>query len=429
MTRLIILLVLTLLTYVSSAFAADTKGLSGLTIMLENCIEKNPELRASYHNWKAADSAILYKTAIADPTVNFRHNFEPVQTRTGEQNQVLTISQMLPFPGKQKTSIRLHKQMSQIDKLHYEIKFRDIITEIKKSYAEVWFLLQAIKSAEANARLIELMAKEGISNSSSSSLMPILKAQSQLAQSANDLITYSELLEAEKEKLKALALVEELPEEWFVELPFHKIPENNDELLDQALKNRIEIQVARKSKDISLTRVRLAALENKPDIILGFSQSFTGNRPDLNNVYLKGEGTDPVGVFVQFNLPVWGNKNRSRINEAREKKAEATATLASIKDKTRASFFKLWFNLTNRKRLYQVYGQTILPQAQNAMISAQGLFQKDKTRFADYLEAAATAYAIKIASSRAQADYFISVSELERMIGVPFSLQNEDNPK
>lgn len=308
MTRLSILFLLVALIVFCSAFVASAQEQNGLTILLESCIEKNPELRAAYHNWKAADSAIIYKTAIPDPIVNFRHNIEPVQTRTGEQNQVLTISQMLPFPGKQKTAIRLNHQMSQVDKLRYEIKFRDIITEIKKSYAEVWFLHQAIKSAEANARLVEFLADESTSNLPSSSLMPILKAQSQLAQAANDLITYYELLETEKEKLKALTLVEELPEELFVEIPTLKIPEKNDELLAQALKNRIEIKVAQKSKEISSTRVKLAALENKPDFVLGFSQAFTGSRPDLNNVYLKGEGMDPVGVFVQLNLPIWGGR-------------------------------------------------------------------------------------------------------------------------
>lgn len=429
MTRSSILFLLVALIVFCSAFVASAQEKNGLTILLESCIEKNPELRASYHNWKAADSAIIYKTAVPDPVVNFRHNIEPVQTRTGEQNQVLTVSQMLPFPGKQKTAIRLNHLMSQVDKLHYEIKFRNIITEIKKSYAEIWFLQQAIKSAEANARLVKLLANEGTSNLPLSSLMPILKAQSQLAQTANDLITYSELLTTEKEKLKALALVEELREEWFVELPALKIPEKNDELLAQALKNRIEIKVAQKSKEISSTRVKLAVLENRPDFVLGFSQTLTGSRPDLNNTYLKGEGMDPVGVFVQLNLPVWDSKNRSRINEAREKKAQATSAFAAEENNTRASFFKLWFNMTNRKRLYQLYDKTILPQVQNAIISTQGIFQTDKTRFADYLEATTTAYAIKIASARAEADYFISASELENLVGAPFSLQSEENLK
>lgn len=427
MTRLTIVFMLVAVMVCCAFFTARAQEKSGLTILLESCIENNPELRAAYHNWRAAEAAITHKTALADPIVNFKRNLDPPKTKAGEQNHKLTISQMLPFPGKQKTAIRLNHQMSQVDKLNYEIKFRDIITEIKKSYAEVWFLQRAIKSAEANAKLVELLANESTANLPSSSLMPVLQAQSQLAQAANDLITYSELLETEKEKLKALTLVEELPAEWFVEIPALKIPEKNDELLEQALKNRIEIKVAQKTKDISSTRVKLAAFENKPDFMLGVSKALTSNKSDPNNVAHSG-GMDPTEIFVELNLPIWGSKNRSRINEAREKRAQANSALAAEENNTRATFFKLWFNMTNRQRLYQLYNQTILPQAQSAMITAQGIFQTDKARFADYLEATTTAYAIKIAAARAEADYFISASELERWVGVPLKAQETFSP-
>lgn len=415
-----------LLAMLFSGLSLYAQEKNGLTILLEGCLEKNPELKTTYHRWKAAEASVVYKTAIPDPVVNFRHNTEPVQTRTGEQNQVLTVSQMLPFPGKQKVAIRLNHQLSQAEELQYEIKFRDLITEIKKSYAEIWFLSNAISASQANSKLIEFMANEGTSSLSSSSLLPILRAQSQLAQSANDLITYSELLEAEKAKMVSLSGIEDLPPEWFSEIPEVEIPKENQQLLESALNQRIEIKSAENMKSISATRLKLAYFNNKPDFTIGFSQSLTGSRPDLDKVYLKGEGMDPVGFFVQMNLPIWGNKNRSRIREAREKKSEAIANLESEENKTRARFSGLWFNLTNRSRLHNLYQQTILPQASQAVVTAQGLFQSDNTKFIDYLETMTTAYAVKIAALRAEADYFISAAELEKWTGIPFAIANKE---
>jgi len=402
---------------------------NGLTILLESCLQNNPELKASYHRWKASESAIVYKTAIADPMVNFRQNIEPVQTRTGEQKQTLTLSQMLPFPGKQKTAIRLHHQLAQNDKLLYEIKLRDLISEIKTSYAELWFLSRSTEITAANAIIIEFLAAEATANTSSASMIPVLRAQSQLAQTANDQINYSELLEAEKARLTALTGLQRLDAKWFAMLPEYKIVANEKELVEQALINRTEIVAAENSQKIAATKRRLAHFDNKPDFTIGYSKNFTGNRPDLGNVYLKDEGIDSYGFFVQMNLPVWGNKNRSRIKEAREKQAEADAQTAAEKDKTRSSFLKLWYNMTNRRRLHQLYSQTILPQAKTAADTAQSTFTTDKSKFSDYLEAMTTVYAVKIAALRAEADYFISASELEKWVGTPFEIHSEENWK
>lgn len=419
-------LILTLAALFCLPMALYSQETNGLSLLLENCLQSNPELGAAYHRWKATSAAVVHKTALADPVVNFRQNIEPVQTRTGEQKQMLTISQMLPFPGKQRTAIRLNQQMSESDRLLYEIKLRDLVTEIKKSYAEIWYLGKALEVTEANARIVEFLAKEVTANTSSASLFPVLRAQSQLAQTANDQINYAELLESEKARLKALTGLQTLESHWFAALPEFKIPDSSEELMELALVSRTELAAAENSKKIAATKLRLAGFENKPDFVIGYSQNITGDRPDLGNVYLKDEGKDSYGFFIQMNLPIWGNKNRSRIREAREKQREADSMVDAEKIRTRASLVKLWFNMTNRRRMHQLYAQTILPQAQNAADTAQSTFTTDKTKFADYLEAMTTVYAIKVAALRAEADYFVSVSELEKWIGKPLELQHEE---
>lgn len=422
-------LILTLAALFCLPMTLYSQETNGLSLLLESCLLNNPELGAAYHRWKAARAAVIHKTALADPVVNFRQNIEPVQTRTGEQNQMLTISQMLPYPGKQKTAIRLNHQMSESDRFLYEIKLRDLITEIKKSYAEIWFLSKAVEVTEANARIVEFLAKEATANTSSLALLPVLRAQSQLAQTANDQINYAELLESEKARLRALTGLQTLEPQWFAALPEFKIPDSSEDLLELALTNRSEISAAENSKKIAATKMRLARFENKPDFVIGYSQNITGNRPDLGNVYLKDEGKDSYGFFVQMNLPIWGNKNRSRIREAREKQREADSLVDAEKTRTGASLTRLWFSMTNRRRMHQLYAQTILPQAQSAADTAQSTFTTDKTKFADYLEAMTTVYAIKVAALRAEADYFVSVNELEKLIGKPFELQQKETSR
>lgn len=400
---------------------------SGLTILLESSLQKNPGLVAAFHRWQAEEAAIIYKTALADPMIEFKQSIMPAQAKTGERDHMLAISQKLPFPGKQKTAIRLNHQLAQNDKLKYEMKLRDLISAIKKSYAEIWFLHRAAAATEANAKVVEFLAAEATTNTAAASLFPVLRAQSQLAQSANDQINYSELLESEKAGLKALTGLKKLETQWFATLPVYKIASNEKKFIEQALMNRTEIAAAKNSQKIATTKLRLAHFDNKPDFTIGYSRNVSGRHPDIINAVLKGNDANAYEFFVQMNLPIWGYKNRSRIKEAREKQAEADSLLIAEKDNTRASFIKLWYSMANRKRLHQLYSQTILPQAQAAVDTAQSAFATDKSKFSDYLEAVTTVNAIRIAAWRAEADYFISASELEKWIGTPFEFKSEEN--
>ncbi|GAB4279594.1 MAG: hypothetical protein Kow0029_23620 [Candidatus Rifleibacteriota bacterium] len=402
---------------------------NSLEKLIESAVKNNPGLRSAYHNWKSSRAAIVGNTALADPVVNFRHNLEPVQTRTGEQNQVLTISQMLPYPGKQKAAIRIHRQMARNDELEYEIKLRNLIIDLKKSFAEIWFLKKAMAMASLNNQLLTSINKEVTSSGEPISLAPVLKAQSQMVQAANDLINYSELLAVEIANLKSLTGLREIDQAMFLELPVFDLPATNTELIKESLEQRLEILKSQNNEKIARTKVRLARFESRPDFVVGFSQALTGSRPDMDKVYLKGEGTDPTGIFVQMNLPVWQSKNRSKIREASEKELAAKAAIEAEKLNTEAGVIKRWFNAQNRKRVYEIYRKTILPQAEAAVKSAQSIYQNDVSKFSDYFETMANYYALKTAAYRAEADYFISVCELERFASTPIPVAKKEASK
>lgn len=406
---------------------AENQTQNGLQHLIESCLKNNPELKAAYHKYKAGKGAVIYKTALTDPMVNFKHNLEPIQTRTGEQDQVLTISQKFPWPGKQSAAIKLEKQRTAIDRIQYDIKLRNLITSIKSDYAEIWFLNRAIETTEKQNKLLEKLADQMNSNQIDPTLMPVLKAQSQMAQAANDLINYSEMLQTRVDSLKSLSGLEEIKPEWFAMLPDLLIPEEKNSLLKHSLEQKLEVQKAVLHNKIAKTGIRVAHFANRPDFTIGYSRAFTGDRPDIVGAGPAGEGKDPYGVFVQMNLPIWQDKNRSRINEAKEKELETKKTIESIKDQTRANFTKLWFKLKNKDRISQIYQQTILPQARAAFESAGSVYFNSTNGFSDYLETANTYYAISIAAWRAQADFYISAAEIESFTGFPFEVKKQED--
>jgi outer membrane protein TolC len=128
-----------------------------------------------------------------------------------------------------------------------------------------------------------------------------------------------------------------------------------------------------------------------------------------------------------MNLPIWQNKNRSRVSESKEQELESRKSVESVKDKTRANFTRLWFQLKNKNRIEQIYQQTVLPQAKIAFESAGSIYLNSKNGFSDYLETANTYYAISIAAWRAQADLYISATEVESFTGIPFQIKKQEH--
>lgn len=275
--------------------------------------------------------------------------------------------------------------------------------------------------------LLETLNAQGISENQTDNFLPFLKAQSQQAQNANDLINYSELAEVNKSRLTALTGIYDLPDNWFSNLPEIQMPELQNDLRDSIVNKRREILAAEKRVQIAQTGKRLAALNNRPDFTIGYSRAITGNRPDLGGAFLKDQGKDPQGLFIRMNLPVWKKTNRSRIKTARHNFDKRKAELKAEKDNAGAMLSRLWYQVQNRNRLFLIYQNQIIPQAAAAFESAHSVYLNDKSKFSDYLETANTYYSLRIAAARAEADLYADIAELEGFTETVFEISRPES--
>ena len=390
----------------------------------------NPSLRAARLKWAAVIERYPQVTAYKDPVLQYTHFIENVETRVGPQQRKFSLSQEIPFPGKLSLQGEIVAEEVKIARREFEKQTRDLIVQLKSSYYELAYLEQAIELTKQNKQLLEHLATVGTSEYSldGTTLNDVFQAQSQLAQVSYDLILLAEFRSSEITRLNALL---NRPAEAGLGRPhpleYRPLAHSLEELYQLALRNRQELAISELDVARRAKKVKLAELEYLPDFKLGFDYTAIGAAPNANTA---DSGQDAYAVNVGISIPLWFDKNRARVNEARSRYEAALYRKRDLENQTLADVKKIYFKLQNSQRLIRLYRESLIPQAAESMEAAESWFKTGKGSFAGLLETQAVWLNFNLAWQRALADYYQRIALLEQVVGATLSLgQNEPAKK
>jgi outer membrane protein TolC len=394
-----------------------------LAELIRAAARQNPRLGAARNRWLAARARPTQASALPDPMLTYTEMLEPIQTRVGPLERTVQLTQPIPFPGKLSAAGAIASEQARVKELEYHIALRDVVAEIKVSYAELVYLHRAIAIVEQNQRLASLLAEKAAAayakqdgeEKDTLTLFDTLKAQSSLAQLAYDKITLEELLAAEGVKLNSL--LSRRPE-WAVGVPrplaFHPLAASQEDLFRIARARRQEIQAAVHKIRGAQHGERLARLSQVPDFSVGVQYSFIGDAAGP----VAGTGDDAVGLHFGITLPIWGHKNRARMEEARHLARAACYERTAATDDVMARISKVYFRLQNAERLVRLYDHSLIPQAEQALRVAEQWHDTGRDTYGRLLEARMVWLNFQLASQRALVDYEQMVARLEQLVGI-----------
>src|SRR3970282_2093558 len=140
-----------------SAFADETSPLKSL---VEEAMEKNPEILRAKAEWEAATKRPSQAGSLPDPIVGvgWRNvRFDRI-TLTEDPNSMVTfsLSQEFPFPGKLSLREKVAQEEAQAQEKLYEASLRRVIADLKEAYYD-WFLVD--KSIEITFKNKDLLEK------------------------------------------------------------------------------------------------------------------------------------------------------------------------------------------------------------------------------------------------------------------------------
>ncbi len=401
--------------------AQQLPSLSGkveLETVLRLAVERSPRVREARHHWQAAKHLKPQAYSLPDPQLSYNYFARSIETRTGPQRWSLGISQTVPYPEKLILRAKIANRDARIAYLRYESAVRDALAQAKLIYFELYYIDRARGVTASVAKLYERFGAQAAGDDQG--LMPgklpeTFRAESQRAQLGYDLVLLEEMRQAEEEALRSLlALPPGRPigptEDVAAPIPLQEPPQRLYQLAQQ---NNQELLAAGVELDKSRLQAKLARRSLIPDFTFSANYFSTGDplQPTFDG------GRDPLAVGVGINLPIWFWKDRARLRQAREAQRAAEAGEEAQRLSLRSQVAKAYFQLSNASRLVRLYRATLIPQARQAMQSAEALYKTGAADLSSLLETTAAYHNFELASLRAVADYYQNVARLEQFIG------------
>jgi len=116
------------------------------------------------------------------------------------------------------------------------------------------------------------------------------------------------------------------------------------------------------------------------------------------------------------------------VGRALAEKQQAKAIQSLRINETQIRIRELFFRLENARRIMELYGKELLPEAAKSMEIAETWFRQGESSFADFIETQAVWYNFQLAYARALADYGKYLARLEGLVGQDLTKKSDRPP-
>lgn len=399
---------------VSDPFATNLT----LQAALEHGDENNPQLQAAFHQWKGLEESIAVHRGLPDPKLTYGYYFEPIQTRTGPQNQRFGLSQTFPGFGKLSMKKAIASDRSAAAEQRFKREKLRLNQRIATAYAELHYLKRSTEITEARIRLVRDLEQVARSRYTSGSPMaPVLQAQVELGRLEDRLLSLNDLQQPQKAQLNAaLNRPAAAPLVWPATLPYRPIKTDPETLRRNLARTSPELVEMAHTVAQGEHELQLARNARRPDFTLGVQYIETGDAA----MPVADSGTDPVIGTIGINLPLWLGKNRARIESAAYLKTAAQLTLESREQTLDAAIRQTLFELRDADRKIRLYQESLIPKALQSMEVNQKGFEAGQLEFINLIDAQRMLLEFELAHERALADHLIARAELSQLTGIDF---------
>ncbi len=390
-----------------------------LEAVVAEALERNPEIQAARHRWKAAQERAPQVASLDDPEFKVElFNYPNRLYPDASANTIFGLSQRFPYPGKRGLKESLAVKEAEMAAALLNAKEREVAAQAKNAYYEVFL---AHKAIEVHHRQIDLLKEFfEITNArfraGKGTQVDVLKSTVELSKLSNELPVLEQQRETAKAKLNLF--LGHAPETPLGEPVEPAGPDANktrltlDELYQRAMLNRPELRVLDLDIAKSQTATALAHKQLYPDFSVSFDR------------YQNFGARDGFGGMVTMSLPFsfWTKpKYEAGIREAASNADSARAAFQALQNQILFEVKDLLAKIEAAEKMVMLYKTTVLPQAQQTLESARIGYQTSKAEFLTLLDAERVIKDFQLAYYRALTESEQRMAELERAVGVDLS--------
>jgi outer membrane protein TolC len=186
-----------------------------------------------------------------------------------------------------------------------------------------------------------------------------------------------------------------------------------DSLRPALFDRRPEARRLERSIEQAGRRVDLARRDRWPSLTVGVQYADirpTGLTPTMN-------GRDALGLSVGVSLPIWGEKQRAQIEEARLERRQARAELEAFRDEVRSRLDDLRRRIRRQQRQLEILDRRLLPRAETALETTLSAYRTGQSDFLDLLDAERTLFQLRFDRAAVRARLGQTRAELDHALG------------
>jgi len=338
---------------------------SGLSAYLERALESNPGLSAFRHRYEAAMARIPAARALPEPRLQVTHFVESVETRTGPQENILALTQQIPWFGTLEK--RGHAARADSEALWFALQ--DHILAVARETGSTYFayalLERQLELVRRNLDLLEQglpsVEEQVRGGSSIDQLLRLQVETGRLGDRIASLESERAVVATRLRELLALPAKASLPPATLERTrPPRADPDSLLPLLESA---NPALAILRRRIDSAEAREALARLESRPDFTLGINYIQVGD----TNAPSPDPGRDAWGITLNIDLPLWFSANRSARLQATHARRSLEADYEQKLLFLQGELDRHLHQLRNASRTAALYEETLLGLARQSV--------------------------------------------------------------
>lgn len=407
-------------------YAEDTLNLDSL---ISEAIRNNPEVTSVLKKYEAAKARIPQAKSLDDPVIGLK--FEKAKGNpfhldtTPAMDRMLSFSQMFPWFGKLPLKGKIALVESQMFAAELKNTELDIVNQVRNAYYNLFLNYKEIELKKA--ALVFLKDTAGIAEAkyiaADASQEEIFKINLEITTLSDDIANLK---------------LEKLSKETSLNVLLNKDPES-------PLGGEPALQEEIIPFDKDIVDLYKLTIENQPELLV-FSYAIERNKyakslaqksffPDLMaGIVARGITAGSIGpwdLMLSFTVPLWfWSKQRYEVKEAITNLEQAQAAYQAMKNKALARTKDLITRLKIASNKIKLYRDNQIPILNSSIDSSLSAYRSGRGDIMMLLDSERMLIKTKLDYYRALAGYNMSLSDLEKYVGVSLrGAKDEDQGK
>lgn len=387
--------------------------------IVDLAVSGHPRVRAARARVGAATNRPVQARSLEDPVLSnsfFPISDQALQTAGGRAGNTMSLSQKYPWPEKRWTKEAVANREVQIA----NAKLAQVELEVEElarlAYYELWFAVRSIEITEKNREVaVELVKLAEARNATGGSQQDILRAQLQVDNIEDRLV--------ELRRRRALA---EADLAAVIQQPQSAAFTPTESLEIAGAETRVEALVAAAEQcnprlrerqwvvSRDRQKERLASLQKYPDFNFGVGWQTITESDAISPV---ANGHDNISFMVSLTLPIWRERIRAGVNEARWEVAASSRDYRDTRDDTVRLIRRYADSATAASEQRRLYAERMLPRAKRQVELATADYRGGRVDFGEVADGFTEMFMLELQVVRAKASLAGSLAQLKRAVG------------